>query len=193
MKQHRCDACEKSFDSAEALAMHNKSKHPEEVKNPLLSSRTKKRIRNWSIFFIIAGLIGWGIVALIPEKVIGDSSAVPSEPIHWHPRLTITINNQKETIPANIGISGVHQPIHTHDSTGTLHYENNRPTLENMRLGFFFEVWGKKFNSTCIFDNCNNDSGTVKMFVNDKENFEFDSYIPKDRDDIRIEYISKEN
>jgi len=35
---------------------------------------------------------------------------------------------------------------------------------------------------------CSSEDGTLKMFVNGKENFEYENYIPKDKDDIRIEF-----
>ena len=102
------------------------------------------------------------------------------------PTLNIEIKGIPQIIPTNIGISGAHYPIHTHDSTGTLHYENQQPTFENMRLGYFFKIWGKKFSSICIFDYCNGNDGSIKMFVNGKENLDFENYIPKDKDEIRI-------
>lgn len=58
-----------------------------------------------------------------------------------------------------------------------------------MPLHYFFEkVWRKSFNSTCVLNYCNGDSGTVKMFVNGKENAKFENYIPKDKDEILIDF-----
>ena len=67
--------------------------------------------------------------------------------------------------------------------------ENNHPTKETVTLGYFFKVWGKTFNKDCIFDYCT-DKGTLKMFVNGKENFDFENYFMHDKDEILIEYIS---
>lgn len=128
-----------------------------------------------------------------------DSVDIPKGPIHWHPRLTIYINGERQYIPANIGItigksidhqvSGMRMsPIHTHTDDGVLHYEQNSPTERTIKLGYFFYVWEKRFSSECIFEYCNGDGKTVKMFVNGEPNFEFENYIPKDGDDIVIRH-----
>lgn len=193
-----CEICDRTFKDSDGLAMHNKAKHPEKVpkeKKPL----PVKKIRNWTIFIIIIGLIIWGIISLIAsinERTVVDESNLnfeaPKGAIHWHPRLTIKINGETYFIPANIGIGGAHMPIHTHETDGTLHMENDRPTKKTVTLGYFFQVWGKKFNKDCIFDYCT-DKGELKMYVNEKENSEFENYFMQDRDDIRIEYTSREN
>jgi len=132
-----------------------------------------------------------------PENVAG----VPKQPIHWHPKLKIIIKGEEQFIPPNIGISignnidnqisGMRMsPTHTHESDGTIHLENNKPWQkpETLTLGYFFKVWGKNFNSSCIFESCNGSDGTLTMTVNSKPNFEFDQYIMHDKDEIIIEY-----
>ena len=81
-------------------------------------------------------------------------------------------------------------PTHTHESDGTIHLENNRPWQkpETLTLGYFFKVWAKNFNSSCVFEYCNGENGHLKMAVNDKENLEFDRYTMHDKDKIIIEY-----
>ena len=194
MVEYKCEKCEKSFSSEEALNMHNKAKHPELYKEPKnkLPRKQKKKIRNWIIFIIIIGLLGWGIFSLInkePESNPESNFEVPKGQIHWHPHLTIMINGEEQFIPANIGLGAVHQPIHTHDTDNIIHMENNRPARETVVLGYFFKVWGKKFNKTCIFDYCT-DKGTLKMYVNNKENFDFENYFMHDKDEIVIGYNS---
>ncbi|MEK6868189.1 MAG: hypothetical protein AABX98_05200, partial [Nanoarchaeota archaeon] len=77
----------------------------------------------------------------------------------------------------------------THETNGTLHLENNYPSENNMRLGYFFDLWNKEFSSECIFDYCT-DKGTLKMTVNGQENNEFENYIMADGDIIVVEYTS---
>lgn len=111
--------------------------------------------------------------------------------LHWHPRLTISIDGVKKEIPANIGIGAVHMPIHTHDDAdqGILHMEMaGVVTKEETKLGNFFKVWGKTFNKNQIFDKKNTDSKKVHMTVNGKENTEFENYQMKDGDQIEIRY-----
>lgn len=213
MSEQKCHKCEKPFNSADALAMHNNSKHPEAYKKPLFTSKQKKSIRNWVIVIGIVGLLVWGVITLSSKDGSSSSSLnvdlspeqaqqIPPGNIHWHPILTILIDGKQTTIPPDLGygtgkivdthLSGMRMsPIHTHDSGGTLHMENNNPSSkpETVTLGYVFYVWGKTFNSTCIFEYCT-DKGTLTMTVNGKQNIEFGNYIMRDKDQIKIEYES---
>jgi len=149
----RCDVCNREFKDGEGLAMHNKAKHlelaPKEIK-PL----PVKKIRNWAIFIVIIGLLIWGIISLmgsVNQRTVVDESSLnfeaPKGTIHWHPHLSMVIDGKKEIIPTDIGItSSTHFPIHTHATDGIIHMENDRPSKRTVVLGYFFEVWGKKFS-----------------------------------------------
>ena len=130
-----------------------------------------------------------------------NTNGIPQQPIHWHPHLKIIIKGEEKLIPPNIGISignnmdnqisGMRMsPTHTHESDGTIHLESNRPWQkpETLTLGYFFKVWGKQFNSSCIFEYCNGENGAISMTVNGNPNQEFDKYIMHDKDKIGIEY-----
>ncbi len=155
------------------------------------------------ILAIIAILVAIGIfISFKKLSNLDNDVEIPKKPIHWHPKLKIVIKGEEQFIPPNIGISignnidnqisGMRRmsPAHTHESDGTIHLENDRPWLkpETLTLGYFFKVWGKNFNSSCIFEYCNNKNETLKITVNGKENFEFDKYIMHDKDEIIIEY-----
>jgi len=187
MTDYKCDKCNKEFSSEEALNMHNKSKHPELYKEPKTQKSKKRTLKIWISLIIIAlmALVFPFLINKEPEPEL--EFKVPRGPIHWHPHLTILINNEKQYIPANIGLGSVHLPLHTHEDDGTIHMEINRPTKKNVLLGYFFEVWGKTFNKNCIFDYCT-DKGTLKMYVNGKENLDFENYFMHDKDEILIEY-----
>lgn len=138
------------------------------------------------IIVVIVGGIRWYI---IKQPKIPESKIISRRGLHWHPTLTIIIKGEEQEIPKNIGIGAVHEPIHTHDSTGTIHMEMQGViTKDDTKLGRFFKIWGKRFNSNCIFDNCNGQGGKVKMFVNGKENKDFENYLMKDKDKIEIKY-----
>ncbi len=197
-EESRCEICDRTFKDANGLVMHNKAKHPELVPKERKSLPVKK-IRNWAIFTVIIGLIIWGMTSLIggvSERTVIDESNLnfeaPKGAIHWHPRLSIKINGERVTIPANIGIGSAHMPIHTHETDGILHMENNRPTKKAVTFGYFFEIWGKKLSKDCIFEYCK-DKGELKMYVNGEEKNEFENYFMKDKDDIVIEYTSRGN
>lgn len=158
------------------------------------------------IIFIVLSLFVIGITYffLNGDKIVllnGKEVTIPEGNTHWHPHLTIIINGKQIAIPSDIGykigrivdtdLSGMEMsPTHTHEGDGTIHIENINPAQkpETLTLGYFFYVWDKPFNSTCLFEFCTN-NGTLKMYVNEAENDEYEDYIMHDGDDIVIEYI----
>ncbi len=130
------------------------------------------------------GALGWYIAN---QPKIPESEIISRKGIHWHPELSIYIKGQKQEIPNN---TGTHSIMHTHDTTGTLHIHPASKLVlkDDIKLGRFFALWGKKFSSTCIFDNCNSSEGKVKMTVNGQENIEFENYVMQDKDKIEIRF-----
>jgi hypothetical protein len=205
MEKHFCEKCNKEFQNSDALGQHRQAKHtpqPEVVKPK--KSFPKKLVIAIIVLILVAvgGYFSFGIGNDEPKPVFDPSSLsdvgfdeeafadkIPKGSIHRHPEVTITIKGQQQTIPPNIGLGRVHQPVHTHDEENILHWEVDRPTVENMQLGFFFnEVWKKTFNKECIFEFCNGPEGNLTMTVNGIDNAEFHRYMPEDGDDIRINY-----
>ena len=123
---------------------------------------------------------------------VTESEIVARNGMHWHPRLSIYIKGEKQPFTNGIGLNGaVHNPIHTHEDANKdiIHMEfGGIVTKEDTKLGNFFKIWGKEFNSTQIFDRRNGEEGTVKMTVNGKENTEFENYKMRDGDQIEIKY-----
>ncbi len=192
----KCEICNRIFGTKEALAMHNAAKHSGQKSEEKIQKTNYKKIRNLAIFLLILGLVMWGIYALMTSPNSYDN--LPASEInigshqnialHIHSDLKILIDGQENLIPANIGVStGIMRPLHTHDSTGEIHIEG--PYKRDFRIGEFFQIWGMTFNSTCIFENCT-DKGELKMLVNGQENSQFDNYVMRDNDEIRIEFIS---
>ena len=65
---------------------------------------------------------------------------------HIHAHVSIYINGQAQTIPANVGINqqqGCYYWLHTHDTTGVIHIEAPQPIIYT--LGNFFHIWGQQF------------------------------------------------
>jgi len=133
---------------------------------------------------------GWLIWSAATQPPLPAGDIVSKNGIHWHPELTISIKGQQQEIPANLGIGFVHNPIHTHDSTGVLHleFEGRRVTKDDIRLEQFFKLWGKPFSSSCVLDKCNGPDGQLTVTVNGKPNTEFEQYIMRDKDQIEITY-----
>ena len=70
--------------------------------------------------------------------------------------------------------------MHTHDSSGVIHLEfQGVVRKDSLKLGRFFEVWGKDFMEF---------GSSVKMTVNGEEKTELQNYILKDGDKIELRY-----
>lgn len=213
MAKKYCEICDRNFKDEDGLAMHNSAKHS--AINPTTENKkfNFKKYYNLIIFSVVLLLMGTFIFYLIPNYEVSelntdienlDIESIPSGSVHWHPRLSILIDGKIMPLSENLGstegrlidkhLSGMGMsPLHTHsEKDGTIHLENNNPISkpETLALGYFFYVWDKNFNSTCIFEYCT-DKGDLKMTVNDKENLEFQNYIMKDKDVIKIEYITR--
>lgn len=167
-----------------------------------------------AITIAVAGVIIGGIflIGRAPARnEIADKTAslatnenadevISQKGIHWHPDLSITIKGERQSIPSNIGIgmqfAGYPQydsmmmmtDMHTHDASGQLHWEVMEGPVkkEDIRLGQFFAVWGKKFTNSCIFEKCNGTEGRVIFKINGKDNPDFENYLVQDKDKIEI-------
>lgn len=211
--EHKCQECGKEFSDEQSLKQHKldrhesikqaeeQKKHTEvlaesrKIEEQKLTSRTQLfgQAKKYGIIALVIVILAAGFYAYTNRvqdvKAANEDAGIPTGPIHWHPHLRIEINGEDIFIPTDIGITQtVHYPIHTHDATGTIHMEIDAPTSENIRLAYFFKVWGKTFNESCIFEYCNGENGTVKMLVNGKPNTEYGNYIMHDGDKIEIIY-----
>lgn len=161
-----------------------------EEKEKQRQQREKKRIVHritlWLlILFSIGGVFFGGRWFLTSRPSISESEIISRRAIHWHADLRIKILGRVQDSPINVG--GGHGPIHTHEADGVIHIEpTGLVTKDDVRLSRFFKVWEKKFNKDCIFDKCSGSEDQLKMFVNDRPNFEFENYLMQDGDKIEI-------
>ena len=119
--------------------------------------------------------------------VVACTSSKKVEPMHIHPNSEIEILGQKQVIPTNIGLSpNQHQPIHTHETDGTLHVES--PIIRDFYLREFFQIWNKRFDEQCIFDYCTNATPQLRVYVNGVENHQFGGILLEDNQKIKITY-----
>lgn len=90
--------------------------------------------------------------------------------VHYHAHLDIDVNGKAVTVPPYIGwvASGRKAlglaPLHTHDSSGIIHIENNVPA--QFLLGQFFIEWGVKFTKKCLGPYCTGHGNQLQVFVN---------------------------
>jgi hypothetical protein len=74
--------------------------------------------------------------------------ALPAEGtvVHIHQHLDVYIEGKHLVVPAGIGIGETFiSPLHTHDVSGVMHVESDRP--RTFTLGEFFGVWGVPLSS----------------------------------------------
>lgn len=109
-----------------------------------------------------------------------DPDIVSRSGLHWHPHLEIYVKGKQVPVAANIGIGAVHQPMHTHDTSGTIHLEfQGLVRTKDLSLGNFFRIWGKDIRSF---------GGTMRMTVNGVENTDYENYVLRDGDKIELHY-----
>lgn len=198
----RCEICDRTFKDAAGLKQHNAAKHASASSEKKSVNVDTKKIKNWAIFIvvigIVAGFVVWSVMGAISESRSCKTAPVTEIDIgghtnlklHIHANLKILIDGKEQLVPTNVGISqGVMRPLHTHDTNGEIHMEG--PCARDFTLGEFFQIWGREFSSQCIFDKCTN-VGELKFFVNGVPNNEFENYVLRDGDAVRIEFSSFE-
>ena len=142
------------------------------------------------IAVVVVLLFFFGLREKAPSQQYAQGSV--AGPIHWHPRLSIYLDGERVRIPDDLGLGSIEGPVHTHDEgDGTIHFEFEQGSIPRSMLtvGYFInDVWGRNFNSTCIFDRCNGGGKMVRMLVNSAENAEFERYVMQDDDVVEIRY-----
>lgn len=112
-----------------------------------------------------------------------------TEAYHTHSHLAIYRDGVRLAIPQLIGIVGddnvpsstCFYPLHTHDTTGTLHVETDN--LERFTLGQFFDIWGQPLTRSNVAGQPSsavvvyvNDGGNVRKYQGDVRDIELRSY-----------------
>jgi len=159
LETEKCPVCGTSVKK-ENLKGHLGRVHPKSVgsvaeKQEIVKSVSvfrRHRKRNLAIL---------GLLALV---VIGVSVAAASydRGVHWHPHLSVTLNGSPYTVPKDIGIDpslwndhsldqyGIGMaPLHTHDTSGTIHVEVNT-SRRDFTLHEFLAIWGEPSDGSAI-------------------------------------------
>lgn len=142
-------------------------------------------------FIIIAVLVGVASMnstkSLPREQCVEHSIALG---MHIHPELEIYNEDQKVTIPSNVGISSsCMKALHTHDDTGKIHIEY--PEKYDFTLGDFFANWGQTLSKDQVMDMKADDTHTITMTVDGNQSDAFDKLTLKDHQKIVIRYGKK--
>lgn len=155
--------------------------HRLEEKQKFAKQRTTKHVAKIALaVIVIGGSIGTFVWYLANRPPIPEGEIISRRSLHFHPELTVFVEGEKVEIPANLGIGAVHNPMHTHDTSGVIHLEfQGLVRRDGLKLGKFFEVWGRDFMEF---------GPSVTMTVNGKENTKLQNYVMGDGDKIELHY-----
>lgn len=80
---------------------------------------------------------------------------------HMHPRLSVVVRERPISLSPNMGIGGVHAPLHTHESDGVIHVEG----AQDATLGQFMALWGVGFERDRLGPYRPQGASRVRMWV----------------------------
>lgn len=118
--------------------------------------------------------------------------------LHIHSQLDLEVCGESIIMEKEEGDLG---ELHTHKELNLIHFHEKLPMdadgkevtdWSQLKLGKFFEAMEFPFSSQCFGKYCNGDAcsggteGKVHMWVNNKPNEEFEHYVWKDGDEIKI-------
>ena len=149
-----------------------------------MSKERSKKSLKWAIVISALILISTGLYFFVKsgQSKNEDNPIISRNGIHWHSELAIYVKGEKQSLPANIGIGAVHEPVHTHDDSdkGVVHLEFQGTVREkDATLGQFFKNWNKDMKAF---------GSNIRMTVNGKDNFDFENYVMQDKDKIELFY-----
>ncbi len=158
----------------------------------------KKSYAGWWVagiaILLVVGLFWWGNRSASNQTSRQLALSCTTDmftTFHIHPHLQILVNGREQSIPTNIGISlTCMHPIHTHDTSGTLHVESPEP--RDFTLTDFFAVWGKMFNQNQILESAIDSNHIIKVTVNGAPVDTYENTVLRDKDQIVISYEGKE-
>jgi hypothetical protein len=137
--------------------------------------RTGRRDWLWAVTFLV---IAAAVLVVLFMVLTGGSD--PDEPeiagipceagerldYHVHATVSVIIDGEPQTVPANIGV----KPgeciywLHTHDDQGTIHVE--APRQAEYTLGQLFAIWGQPLSSTQLLNRTTDPNTTITATVN---------------------------
>ncbi len=136
----------------------------------------------------IVGAIIYFVVTA-PRVAISDLASETG--LHYHPTLSIMVNNEPVLIPNNVGLDGAaHKPIHTHEEGGgMLHLEfDGKVKKTDTALGKFFDIWQKEWTTTSFMGYPIDATHTLTMKVDGEVSTEYRDLQMKDKQKIELIY-----
>lgn len=114
---------------------------------------------------------------------------VGDESYHVHALLSVFVDGEQVTVPANIGIdeaSGTVSPLHTHDPNGVVHLEADEPYP--FSLVQVLGVWGVAFGPGQLGGMRDEGPRSVQVYVNGEKIVDPVAYELRDQDNVVIAY-----
>ena len=164
------------------LKKQEKEEQRRQVDESRKSSETKKKVKKYIIISIIVLLILIGGYYLI-IKPINDFKLFYSVFYHWHANFEVSVCGKPVDVKCKGTMCGPMNLHHHNDNI--IHMEGNSlAKKEDIAIGKFFEGIGVTFSETQLMgknngDLCDDKQGSVKLYINGKENYEFRNYVPK--------------
>lgn len=184
MAELRCEPCQKTFASKEALEMHSIAKHSaasqEEQKELLREKSGEKKQRKKILWYGLAAVLltfmVWGIVSVAQQR-----GSYSQGQVHWHADLSFMVCGEDVPLPKPVAGTKVHGEVfigtpflHLHNEQ-QIHIEGAIKDASEITLGKFMEVIGLTFTDSEFMNKKNGDTcpdgslGKVKLLVNGKE------------------------
>ncbi len=184
-KNFKCEKCDASFEVLEALNSHFNAKHFEAPKENF-TTRLKKPLKYLVILVILTSTVwlAYSWAANVPK--IG-----PVGSTHIHQDFKVYLDGKQiDFSQAKYQVRG--PQVHVEDRDGDVIHVH----ATGVPIGMFFDSLGMNFNKDCFKTDsgtsyCNNDNNTLKFYVNNISNSEFDKYVLRDLDKILISYGSE--
>ncbi len=139
-------------------------------------------------------LIGIPVLGSVIFLAVSSPGGIPDgyesmNGLHYHSYLSITIDKKPVTIPENVGHVPNELPIHIHGKNNIVHMEfGGKVKKDDIRLGKFFEAWGKDFSKDSLLGRRAEGGHSIVMFVNNVRSNEYEHYVMKDGDRIDLSY-----
>ena len=128
--------------------------------------------------------------AKLPQRIrLQGLPPTGKEKFHQHALLRIYEDGLLVPVPKNVGIDEkreVISAIHTHDATGVLHFESDKPFKST--LGDVFDIWGVTLGPGQLGALKDGDGRTVRVYANGKRITDPATYPVKKNDVFVIRY-----
>ena len=123
-----------------------------------------------------------------------SGNVVATDGIHWHPKLEIIIDGEQLELPVGIGLTNGHDPMHTHETDGTVHLEYPDLVFEGgTTLGRFFKLWDKDLSPTSVLDYSETNGDGIDFSANGQEILDPENYQFVDGKTIKIEVTTNQS